>query len=289
MIQPTKRMISKILAAGAAVAVLGLGNVANAGKIYVSGQDSDDAGHVTVAFGTQLLNFINTGNTNGGSGILILGGDTSGDSRTTINSWNPSGITFTLAQAADETAIAAANFSAFAGILIPSSVNQTGGGISQFELNAIIARSAAIAAFVNGGGNLMAFTETGLSGAFGWFPLGALSISNVDYAGLFSPVLQTPDLAAAGFIATNAELSGDLYHNVFTGPPGFFGLKVLATDNTPGLGFGQAAILGGGTTTQICAEPPCPGPVGVVPEPGVLPLLALGLLGFLGIARRKPR
>lgn len=263
------------------VAALAFTSAAHAGKIYISGQDSDDSGHVSVAFGAQLLSFINTGNTNGGTNILILGGNTSGTSRSSINAWNIGGITLTHAD--DATAIGAANLSAFAGILIPSSANQTGGGITQLELDAINLRSADIATFVNGGGNLLAFTEAGLLGAFGWFPLGALTITNSSYGA----VAQTPALAAAGFSATNSELAGDLFHNVFTGPAGFFGLSVLATNDVAGSAtFGQAAILGGGTTTQICRTPPCSTEI---PEPGMLPLFGVGLLGMLAIARRRQR
>ncbi len=275
-----KHVVSKLLVATAAVAAFAFGGMAHAGKIYISGQDSDDSGHVTVAFGAQLLSFINTGNTNGGLNILILGGDTGGTSRGNINAWNTGGITLT--QAADAAAIGAVNLSAFAGILIPSAVTQTGGGISQAELDAINLRSADIATFVNGGGNLLAFTEAGLTGAFGWFPLGALSITNASYGA----VAQTPALAAAGFTATNAELAGDLFHNVFTGPAGFFGLSVLATNSVAGATFGQAAILGGGTTTQICSTPPCGTEI---PEPGMLSLFGAGLLGMLAISRRRQR
>jgi hypothetical protein len=268
---------NRILLISALCVSLIWGGVAEAGQIYISGQDSDDFGHVTVAFGSQLLNFVGTGNTNGGSGILILGGDTTGTSRDIIDTWNV--VPFVLTQATDAVAIAAQSFSAFAGILIPSAVVQTSGGISQAELDAINARAIDIANFVNGGGNLMAFTEAGLTNAFGWFPLGSLSIVNDNYL----PVAQTPELASAGFTATDAEISGDLYHNVFTGPPGFFGLNVLATNAdsfSPTLG--EAAILGGGATTQICGVPGGP-PCGV-PEPATLILLGVGAIG-LGAAR----
>lgn len=261
------------------VLAFGVVGSAQAGKIYISGQDSDDSGHVTQAFGGQILDFIGIGNTNGGSGILILGGNVTGTSNTTINSWNAvanSGSGFTLTRASGAAAIAAQSFAGFAAILIPSDSGNTGGGISQLELNAINARALDIATFVNGGGDLGAFTEGGLTGAFGWFPLGALTIVNQSY----NAAAQTPALLAAGFIASNADISGDLYHNVFTGPPGFFGLSVLATNNQVGTStFGQAAILGGGAQTQI-----------TIPEPSSLMLLAAGIIGLgWGIRRRSRR
>ena len=236
-----------------------------AGKLLISGHDSDDSGHVSTAFGTQLLNFIGTGNTNAGSGILVLGGYT-GTSASSINTWN-AGPAYTLTHASGAAAIAAQSFAGYAAILMPSAVTQTPGGITQAELTAINARSAAIATFVNTGGNLMAFTQQGLTGSFGWFPLGALTTSSIST----SNISQTPALAIAGLIATNAEITGDAYHNNFTGPAGFFGLSVLAVDDADG----AAVILGGGAQTQIAT-----------PEPASLTLVAIGLAG-LGIIRRR--
>ncbi len=237
-----------------------------AGKLFISGQDSDDSGHVSTAFGAQMLNFLASGNTNMGSGILILGGNTS-TSATTIATWN--GVASqTLTAASGAAAIAAQSFAGYAGILMPSADTQTSGGISQAELDAINARAGDIATFVNTGGNLMAFTEQGLTGAFGWFPLGALSTSSISTA----DVSQTAALLAAGLTATNAEIAGDLYHNNFTGPSGFFGLSVLARDNATG----EAVILGGGVETQI-----------TTPEPASLAILAMGLAGLGAIRRRR--
>lgn len=261
------RKTLSIVAAGAALA-FGM-NSAYAGKIFISGHDSDDGGHVTQAFGAQMLDFIGSGNTNGGSGILVLGGYT-GTSASNINNWNSVALE-TLTASSGAGAIAAQSFAGFAAIFMPSASSQTGGGITQAELNAINLRSADIVAFVNGGGNLMAFTQQGLTGAFGWFPLGALATSSIGSL----DISQTPELALAGFTATNAEIAGDLYHNEFTGPAGFFGLKVLAVNNNTQ----QAVILGGGVGTKI----------GQVPEPTTLSLFGAALLASLAWSRRKPR
>lgn len=257
-----KRSLIALGVAGAMCA----GN-AFAGKVYVSGQDSDDFGHVSQSFGAQLLTYAGSGNTNSGSGILILGGATS-TSGSSIGSWNAL-ASQTLTFASGAAAIASAIFSDYAAIFMPSASTQTGGGMTQAELDAINARSADVVSFVNGGGNLMALTQQGLTGAWGWFPLGgALTTSSISTAN----ISQTAALAAAGFSATNAEIAGDLYHNDFTGPSGFFGLSVLAVDN----GTGRAVILGGGVGTVITP----------VPEPETYAMLLAGL-GLLGFAARR--
>lgn len=267
-------MVNKVTLATRALAVsfclVAGSTAAHAGKLFISGHDSDDSGHVSVAFGRQMLDFIGTGNTNGGSGILILGGYTS-TSAFNINTWNNSGVPYTITHASGAAAISAQSFASFAAILMPSAITQTGGGISQAELDAINGRALDIANFVNAGGNLLAFTQQGLTDAFGWFPLGALQTTAIGTAN----ISQTAELANAGFIATDAEITGDLYHNEFDGPAGFFGLKVLAVNNATG----DATILGGGVGTTIIITD--------VPEPATLALLGAGLLGFGFVRRRK--
>jgi hypothetical protein len=86
-------------------------------------------------------------------------------------------------------------------------------------------------------------------------------------------------MLAAGFITTDGEISGDLYHNTFLGPAGFFGLSVLAVNDEIGSStFGEAAILGGGAQTRI-----------ITPEPSSLMLLGAGIIGLGWSIRRRSR
>ena len=128
----------KLLLALAAVAFATVAP-AEAGQIYISGHDSDDSGHVSLAFGSQLISFVGTGNTNGGSGILVLGGS-GGTSFGNISAWNVAGPNVTLTQV-NGAAINTVNFSSYAGILIPSANTQVSGGITQTDLNNINARA----------------------------------------------------------------------------------------------------------------------------------------------------
>ncbi|MEO8544780.1 MAG: DUF6600 domain-containing protein, partial [Burkholderiaceae bacterium] len=125
----------------------------------------------------------------------------------------------------------------------------------------------ALVAFVGGGGFSVSVSS---GGPVGWFPLGPLTTSAIST----DAVSQTTELALAGFTATNSEIAGDLFHNEFTGPAGFYGLKVLARNNNTA---NQAVILGGGVGTTI----------GTVPEPGTLSLFGVALLAGLGLSRRS--
>ena len=150
---------------------------------------------------------------------------------------------------------------------------------------ALTTNAAAINLFGASGGGIMAHGSG--SSAYGW--LGAL-LPGLTEGGNCNSTGAT--LTAAGQAAfpglTNANINNAAgpCHSSFTGS--FGGLTTLAFD-----GGGRSYIIGGGANTVIqCGDPgqdPCPPPPNNVPVPASLPLIALDLLGLLGLRRHIAR
>ncbi|MEK9629121.1 MAG: PKD domain-containing protein [Nitrospinota bacterium] len=199
------------------------------GPIVLSGDDSDDGGHCEGSRCGQMigktLSFIVNNSQSSGSGILAIGVN-SGRALSSLNGWNTpthGGPNVAITHARTTTEIANANFSDYAMIYIPSDNRNTGGGITSTQMTALNARQADIADFVNNnGGGLFALTENGLSNRYGWLPV-PLTIGGTGHS---TNIFPTPDM---NIIAPGTTgLSHCCYHNTFTGPAGFSGLKVLA-------------------------------------------------------------
>ncbi len=261
----------------AAIAVLlfsadsdGPANAATGGPVFVSGDDAEDHCQGTDCGGLYPAIFKRTINKSQspGQGILVIGGQDT-DTSDALTSWNSPanggpGVTITKITG---SAIDTVNFANFAVIFVPSNEEDGGEarGISNANLGRLNNRKADIQDFVNNlGGGLIALTEADASPslAFGFLPL-PLQFSNVEYTDV-TPTAAMDELAPS---ANNANMDHDAYHNVWTGPEGFLGLKVLAV--TPevldGNGDPSAAILGGAqvilatpTTTPNFTATPTP-------------------------------
>jgi hypothetical protein len=173
---------------------------------------------------------------------------------------------------ANATEFATVNLSNYTVIAIASSF---GGLLSRAELDALIARSSDIAAFINAGGGLFASAECDNCGAdllgsnpdlFGYLPITVTSIGA-------NPPFTVTAYGAATHGLTNADMN-DPTHNSF-GLVG--GLNIVDTDAS-----GSATTLSGVVSIRDGEI------VGDVPEPATLALFGFGLasLGLFGWRRR---
>jgi len=175
------------------------------------------------------------------------------------------------------------------GILYLPTAGETGGDLSDDELNAINSRGAAINNFVGGAGNpnqgggLFAMAENPFSATpYGWLSSLIPSLTPV-IGGDATDISLTPAGQAAFPGLTSADLSAGPWHAYFSG--NFGGLQVLATAPTTdvqGNIQNVPLILGGGAGTVIT-----PPPTGV-PEPAsVVGILAFGAFGVGSQLKRK--
>ncbi|MFQ5473310.1 MAG: Ig-like domain-containing protein, partial [Dehalococcoidia bacterium] len=219
------------------------------GPVFVSGDDAEDhcdgtnCGGLMVAALKSSLELSRSP----GEGILAIG-MTDVDNVAALNSWNNpanGGLNASITTVSG-SAIDTVDFADYEVIFVPS--HETDGGDPVGITNADIARlndrQADIVNFVNNlGGGLIALTEQDADPniAFGFLPI-PLEFMNVDYI----DVSPTPALAALAPLANSANMDHDNWHNIWTGPPGFSGLEVLAvTPEVMTNGSPAAAILGG--------------------------------------------
>lgn len=232
--------------------------MAGGGFVVVSGDDADDGGHcqgtacggIYPAFLMQAV----TQSSSGGTGIVTIGLN-GGSARSSFTGWNsPSngGPGAPVTHLTATTDIQNVDFSNFAVIYIGSYERQTSGGITNAQISALNTRQPDIADFVNNqGGALVALTQAGAAGAWGFLPV---PLTTLDSG--FIEAAPTPALVDIAPAVTRNNLSHCCFHNVFTGPSGFSGLNVLAFNDDPSSSEnGQAVILGGGfLSSEICDD-----------------------------------
>lgn len=224
--------------------------ILHGGFVVVSGDDADDSGHCQgTACGGIYPIFLNkavTESATGGSGILAIGVNGS-SAQSSLSGWNAvanGGPGAPITIVTNTTDIANVNFSNYAALYIPSSSGNTSGGINSQQIAALNARQPDIAAFVNvQGGSLVALTQAGAPGAWGFLPVPLTTA----FTG-FTSAAPTQDLINIAPKVTSANLSHCCFHNVFTGPAGYSGLGVLAIKTEAGNYRGEPVILGSSRT-----------------------------------------
>ncbi len=103
----------------------------------------------------------------------------------------------------------------------------SGYGLTTVDMAYINQRAEDIRDFVNSGGGVVAFIQL-MPGAYNWFPGGQLVAVNLGFVGQVGLEL-TPE--GATILSEASLLRVQPYHLLYTGPPGFFGLRVLATQS----------------------------------------------------------
>jgi len=272
-------MLRRVCSMAAAAAALLIAGQAQAGPVFLTGHDPDYHAQGQVSGTDELqiaLNYVT-----GGSGKFlyvesfdpVAGGHVRGANSFPLLGLTP-GTNYDVVDAAGFTALP--NFSGYSAIVVASNF---GAMLTDAEINALVARSGDIAAFVNAGGGLAAFAECyttfndcggGTSNLstplFGFVPVGPVSVSTAP------PYALTAFGMSLGLTA--ADANDCCTHNSFGLGNG---LQVVDFDQNgnPTTLAGNVSIRDGGFTSGA-------------PEPADWMLMISGL-GLAGAAlRRRP-
>ncbi len=217
------------------------------GPVALLGIDAEDAGHPAPANYVTLMGNIYTTANNGGSGTLVIGGGKNAVDRVTTF-WNALTTTIGPITYVNGAAnIASASFLGYRMIAVVSDVvNTPSGGLTNAENEALTARAAGIAGFINGGGGLIGFSSVDLTTPYGY--LGSLGTFTFGTPPQQSNITPTVEGLAVG--VTNA-LDGCCWHDSYLTFPNF--LDVLAY--YPSVTGAPAAAIGG---QQVIVATNCP-------------------------------
>ncbi|KAA3615201.1 MAG: hypothetical protein DWQ01_00315 [Planctomycetota bacterium] len=206
------------------------------GPIILSGMDPEDHGSWVGGAGWQMIQdivyFVTSESVLSANPnrVVQLGG-TSSNVNILISAVNPLGFVVDHFRGSD---IAGVNFFDYDCIYMPTSDHDISGGISDEDLDHINQRGPDIIDFVNTGGGLAAFSNNH-EGGYDWFPLGGIQTTEVGG----SCLVVTPE---GELILSPSATAVVPFHTAFIGPPGFFGLDVLAEECA---GDQRALIIGG--------------------------------------------
>ena len=229
---------------------------ARGGFVIVTGDDADDLWHCEEkrcgGLYPSLFRAAVTRSRSGGAGILAIGVN-GNQALSAFESWNnpanggPGARVTHVRRLADISRI---DFNRFAFVYLPSAERHTLGGLTVQQISALNARQPDLAQFVNvRGGSLIALTQAEVAGGWGFLPL---PLQTADLP--FDVAEPTAELREFAPTLTTTELSHKSFHNVFTGPSGFSGLRVLAYNNESFNPHSGRPVMLGGSAVILTAE-----------------------------------
>ena len=194
------------------------------------GDDSDDFGHCETASSCNFLivNIIqyslDASSVSSAIKDILAIGVHSGAALSAFEAWTTHGSwTYDIVL---EDEILTVNLEDYRMIYFPSDNLMTSGGLRCAEVTTLVDRTEDIATYVNTfGGSLMALTQQTCSDAYAWLPVTIVaegtSLDTVDLTDNILAIVDTLD---------STSLDHCCYHAKFTGPEGYGGLNILATD-----------------------------------------------------------
>jgi hypothetical protein len=150
----------------------------------IDAEDGGVNGHGPTTTYATIVQNIYSRSTNGNSGILVIGAGKSSTDHVTLF-WNEirrlTGLPMTYVNGASN--IRAIDISPYRMLAIVSSSSETpSGGLTNAENTALIERAAAIRTFVNQGGGLLVFSQTGNNPPYGFLQdFGRFAFRHVNY------------------------------------------------------------------------------------------------------------
>ena len=236
-------LLVSVLSLALALAVPAVAGAAG-GPIILAGVDAEDGGiggHGPIENYATMTQSILGGVTNGGSGILVFGGGSGTDVESfwkAISQRTGAPVTFATGNAVGSTSLAG-----FAMVAVASSADTTpGGGLTAADNTALAGRRGDLVNFVNAGGGLLGFSQTGFAEPYAYLGFGGVKVEiGLSYSDI------TPDFYGQYSGLTDA-LDITAWHDEYISYPGF--MRVLAINPATG---NPAAI--GGRTVRV--DPGC--------------------------------
>lgn len=228
-------------------------SAASGGPIVLMGIDAEDGGvdgHGPIGAYENVVTSILNEVSNGGTGILVIGGGKDEEDDVT-SFWDQieSDLSVTVTYVNGAGNIASQSFAGFAMIAVVSSEEETSdGGLTETENDALTARGPNIAAFINNGGGLLGFSQTGFDSPYAY--LGGIGAFMVETELSYEDIAPTADGLAIGI---TDQLDVCCWHDTYTTFPSF--LKVLATVGEDEDNSGDVAALGGAQVVVPSGQP----------------------------------